>query len=147
MLHRKWREIKQQLIGRLDLALLGCCLDTRHFLCDILTSHPVQRNFKLNNITRIFSYGHRGFGRFSPQHRPVIGAGREPDGEERLAAALHDGVDEDGTAVELVEGLDGPVVPDPRPNAGTVVVFLYLHSGILSVKSPPSRILMWHEQE
>ena len=40
----------------------------------------------------------------------MLGAGHEPQGEERLAPAPHDGVDEDGTAVELVEGLDGPVV-------------------------------------
>ena len=43
MLHRKWREIKQQLIGWLDLALLGCCLVDLHFLCDILSGGPVYK--------------------------------------------------------------------------------------------------------
>ena len=41
MLHRKWRETKQQLSLLPDLALLGCCLHSLHFLHDILTGHPV----------------------------------------------------------------------------------------------------------
>ena len=40
--HRKWRETKQQLIWLPDLALLGCSLLSLHFLCGILTTHPVQ---------------------------------------------------------------------------------------------------------
>ena len=42
MLHRKWRETKQQLILLPDLALLGCCLVSLLFLCDILSTGPLQ---------------------------------------------------------------------------------------------------------
>ena len=41
MSHRKWRETKQQLIWLHDLALLGCCLVSPLFLCDILFTGPV----------------------------------------------------------------------------------------------------------
>ena len=41
MSHRKWRETKQQLSWLPDLALLGCCLLSLHFLCDILSGRPV----------------------------------------------------------------------------------------------------------
>ena len=44
MSHKKWRETKQQLIWwPLDLALLGCCLDSPHLLCDILSGRPVSK--------------------------------------------------------------------------------------------------------
>ena len=39
--HRKWREIKQQLIRLPDLALLGCSLLSLHILCDILQTFTV----------------------------------------------------------------------------------------------------------
>ena len=42
MSHRKWREIKQQLIRWPDLALLGCCLVSLHFKCDILAPITVD---------------------------------------------------------------------------------------------------------
>ena len=42
MSHRKWRETKQQLIWWPEVALLGCCLVSLNFLCDILSSRPVQ---------------------------------------------------------------------------------------------------------
>ena len=42
MPHRKWRETRQQLITRPDLALLGCCLVSLNFLCCILASHSVE---------------------------------------------------------------------------------------------------------
>ena len=35
------QETKRQLSLWPDLALLGCCLISLHFLCDSLTSHPV----------------------------------------------------------------------------------------------------------
>ena len=38
---RKWRETKQQLIWWCDLALIGCCLVSLHFLCDILSGRLV----------------------------------------------------------------------------------------------------------
>ena len=41
MSHKKWRETKQQLIWLPDLALLGCCLVSLHFLCDIPFGHAV----------------------------------------------------------------------------------------------------------
>ena len=41
MSHRKWREIKQQLIRLPDLALLGCSLLSLHILCDILQTFTV----------------------------------------------------------------------------------------------------------
>ena len=41
MSHRKWRETKQQLIRWPDLALLGCCLVSPHFQCDILATITV----------------------------------------------------------------------------------------------------------
>ena len=37
----KWRETKQQLSWCPDLALLGCCLVSLHFLWNILSSRPV----------------------------------------------------------------------------------------------------------
>ena len=40
LFHRKWREDKQQLSGRSDPALLGCCLISLHFLCCIRTRLP-----------------------------------------------------------------------------------------------------------
>ena len=42
MLHRKWRETKQQLILWPYLALLGCRLVSLHFQCDILAPITVQ---------------------------------------------------------------------------------------------------------
>ena len=42
MSHRKRRENKQQLIWRPNLALLGYCLVSLPFLCDILSSRPVE---------------------------------------------------------------------------------------------------------
>ena len=42
MSHRKWRETKQQLIWWPDVALLGCCLVSSHFLRDILSGLPVN---------------------------------------------------------------------------------------------------------
>ena len=44
MSHRKWRETKQQLSWWPDLALLGCCLLSLHFLCDILSGRPVKED-------------------------------------------------------------------------------------------------------
>ena len=41
MSHRKWRQIKQQLSWWPDMALLGCCLVSLHFLCNIPVSHAV----------------------------------------------------------------------------------------------------------
>ena len=43
MLHRKWREAKEQLILWPDLALLGCCLVSLHFQCDILAPIKVHK--------------------------------------------------------------------------------------------------------
>ena len=40
--YRKWRETKLQLIWWPMVALLGCLLGSLHFLCDILSSQPVQ---------------------------------------------------------------------------------------------------------
>ena len=40
MPHRKYRETKQHMIWRPDLALLGCCLVSLHFLCDIPSGRP-----------------------------------------------------------------------------------------------------------
>ena len=42
MSHRKWWQTKQQLSWLPDLALLGCCLLSLHFLCDILSGRPVH---------------------------------------------------------------------------------------------------------
>ena len=42
MSHRKWRENKQQLMWWPELVLLGCCLVSLHFRCDILALIPVQ---------------------------------------------------------------------------------------------------------
>ena len=42
MSHRKWREIKQQLIWWPDLALLGWCLVSLHCQCDILAPITVH---------------------------------------------------------------------------------------------------------
>ena len=42
MSHRKWRETRQQLIWWPDLALLGCCLVSLHFQCDILATITVK---------------------------------------------------------------------------------------------------------
>ena len=42
MSRRKWRETKLQLIWWPELALLWCLLVSLHFLCDILSSHPVH---------------------------------------------------------------------------------------------------------
>ena len=42
MSHRKWREIKQQLIRLPDLALLGCSLLSLHILCDIVQTFTVH---------------------------------------------------------------------------------------------------------
>ena len=39
--HRKWRETREQLIRLPELALLGCCLVSLLFLCDILSTGPV----------------------------------------------------------------------------------------------------------
>ena len=47
MSHRKWRETKHQPSWWPDLVLLGCCLVSLHFLCDILTSHPVHTGGKV----------------------------------------------------------------------------------------------------
>ena len=41
MSHRKRRETKQQLILWPDLALLGCCIVSLHFQCDIPSSHAI----------------------------------------------------------------------------------------------------------
>ena len=41
MSHRKWREIKQQLIRLPDLALIGCSLLSLHVVCDILQTFTV----------------------------------------------------------------------------------------------------------
>ena len=41
MSHRKWWETKHQLIWWHEVTLLGCCLVSLHFLCDILSSHSV----------------------------------------------------------------------------------------------------------
>ena len=35
-------EVTADLIGWFDLALLGCCLVSGHFLCDILSSRPTS---------------------------------------------------------------------------------------------------------
>ena len=48
MSHRKWRETKQQLKWWPDLALLGGCLVSLLFLCDILSGGPVQNAFTHN---------------------------------------------------------------------------------------------------
>ena len=45
MSHRKWREIKQQLIRLPGLALLGCSFLSLHILCDILQTFTVQSCF------------------------------------------------------------------------------------------------------
>ena len=42
MSYRKWRENKQQLIRWPELVLLGLCLVSLHFRCDILAPIPVQ---------------------------------------------------------------------------------------------------------
>ena len=42
MSHRKWRETKQQLISLPYLALLGFCLVSLNFLCDIPFGHAVD---------------------------------------------------------------------------------------------------------
>ena len=42
MSHRKWGETKQQMIWWPDLALLGCCLVSLHFQCDILATVTVE---------------------------------------------------------------------------------------------------------
>ena len=44
MSHRKWRETKQQLMWLPDLALLGYCLASLPFLCDIPFGHAVLSN-------------------------------------------------------------------------------------------------------
>ena len=44
MSHRKWRETEQQLSWLPDLALLGSCLLSLHFLCDIQTGRTVYMN-------------------------------------------------------------------------------------------------------
>ena len=61
MSHRKWRETNQQLIRLPDLALLGCSLLSPHFLCGILTTHPVTLSLKFSttsssSLPRIFFY-------------------------------------------------------------------------------------------
>ena len=43
MSHKKWRETKQQMIWWPDLALLGCCLVSLQFQCDILATITVHR--------------------------------------------------------------------------------------------------------
>ena len=40
--HREWRETREQLIRLPELALLGCCLVSLLFLCNILSTGPVQ---------------------------------------------------------------------------------------------------------
>ena len=50
MSHRKWRETKQQLIWWPEVALLECCLVSLHFLCDILSSHPVETYLKITSL-------------------------------------------------------------------------------------------------
>ena len=42
MSYRKWRENKQQLIRWPELCLLGLCLVSLHFRCDILAPIPVK---------------------------------------------------------------------------------------------------------
>ena len=42
MSHRKWKEIKQQLIWWPDLGLLGCCLVSLRFLSNILSSRVIR---------------------------------------------------------------------------------------------------------
>ena len=41
MSYRKWRGTNQQLIWWPDLAVVGCCLVSLHFLCDILSGRLV----------------------------------------------------------------------------------------------------------
>ena len=41
MSHRKWRETKQQPSRAKSCRQLSCCLVCLHFLCNILTSHPL----------------------------------------------------------------------------------------------------------
>ena len=53
MSHRKWRETKQQLSWLPDLALLGCCLPSLRFLCDILTGRPAQDQYARPEIFSI----------------------------------------------------------------------------------------------
>ena len=44
MLHRKWRESKQQPSRARSGHQISCCLVSLHFLCDILSSRPVHCN-------------------------------------------------------------------------------------------------------
>ena len=41
MMHRKWKETKQQPGTAGPGNILGCCLVSLHFLCDIHSIHPV----------------------------------------------------------------------------------------------------------
>ena len=42
MAHRKWKETKQQPGTAGPGNILGCCLVSLHFLCDVLSIRPVQ---------------------------------------------------------------------------------------------------------
>ena len=52
----KWREIKQQLIRLLDMALLGCNLISSHSLCVILPTFTVVQSLcdaALNRLRKV----------------------------------------------------------------------------------------------
>ena len=53
MSYRKWRENKQQLIRWPELVLLGLCLVSLHFRCDILAPIPVH-SWARSSITAAF---------------------------------------------------------------------------------------------
>ena len=55
---RKWRESKQRLTWWPDLALLGCCLVSLHFVFDILSGRPVQlKRRKTGAAVHVYSEG------------------------------------------------------------------------------------------
>ena len=59
--HRKWRVTRLQLIRCPDVALLGCCLVTLHFLLNILITNPVTiatTGLKVRNFPKFSLGGH-----------------------------------------------------------------------------------------
>ena len=64
MSYRKWRETKQQLRWWPDLSLLGCCLVSLHFLCNILSSRPFnEEQRKVAHVKNKDVRGHACFPR------------------------------------------------------------------------------------
>ena len=89
MSHRKWRETKQHPCRATTGHQISCGLASLHFLCYILSSHPVFPYLMRGNVDVSKKYSlvlllHRVYGHLGGKRRVV-----RPPGSERIARRLY----------------------------------------------------------